>query len=300
MQQYAPIVLFVYNRPSFTKKTLQALSENTLAAESELFIYADGVKEGAEKGTIDKITEVRKIIREKQWCKEVHIVESEKNNGLAASVIRGVSEIVNKYGSIIVLEDDMITSPYFLKFMNDGLSKYKDRDEVISIHGYSVPIDYRIAETFFLKGADCWGWATWQRGWQNINLDGDTLKKQIIQSGRKYEFDFNGTYPYFEMLENSLTKKVDSWAILWYASAFVLNKLTLYPYKSLVNNIGYDNTATHKQSKDFMNTDIYNSPVQLTDIPVAESADAKKLYCKYFFNHMGIRKKIKRILRTGY
>ncbi len=296
----APIVLFVYNRPHSTRQTLVALAANELADESELFIYADGEKENAAIEVRNRIKEVREIIHEKQWCKKVTIIEADKNKGLAASIISGVTEIVNKYGSIIVLEDDLVSSPYFLKYMNESLNKYAQCEDVISVHGYCVPVNFKKSATFFLKGADCWGWATWKRGWDLMNFDGEALRKIILMSGKKYEFDFRGTYPYFEMLEKSIKNELDSWAINWYATAFVNNKLTLYPSQSLIKNIGTDDNATHKQDNYFMNVDLNPEPVTLVDIPIFESSEARKLISKYFFRHSGLRRRLKKIFHIGY
>lgn len=301
MQPLAPIVIFVYNRPQLTEQTLEALAANLLANESTLYIYAEGPpKEIASNETLQRIKDVRTIIRKKKWCKDVFITESENNFGLANSIIKGVTEIVNKHGNIIVLEDDMITSQYFITYMNEALAKYSGTTEVISIHGYCPPIEYKKTDTFFIKGADCWGWATWKRGWDLMNYDPIELKNKIESSGKKYEFDYWGTYPYFQMLEDLINKKVDSWAILWYASAFLNNKLTLYPSSSLIKNIGTDDSATHKQDNDFMNTDILQQRVNIDSIPLEETKEAKILMSKYFLKHLGLRKKIKRFLHIGY
>lgn len=300
MQPLAPIIVFVYNRPQLTEQTLEALAANLLADESSLYIYADGPKENATEEIVKRINETRTITRKKKWCKEVTIIESGKNLGLANSVIRGVTDIINKHGNAIVLEDDMITSRYFIRYMNEGLSKYSNTEEVICIHGYCPPITYKKADTFFIKGADCWGWATWKRGWQLMNYDAVDLKNKIEVSGKKYEFDFWGTYPYFQMLEDCIGKKVDSWAILWYASAFLKNKLTLYPSSSLLKNTGTGDLATHKQDKYFMSTDILQEPVTIASIPVEETIEAKVLMSKYFLKHLGLRKRIKRLFHIGY
>ena len=127
---YAPIILFIYNRPDHTRQTLEALSANTLAQESDLFIFADGAKENATSVQLEKIRETREVARSKSWCKSVTVIESEKNKGLAASIISGVTEIANKYGKVIVLEDDIVTGKYFLEFMNDALEKYAGEKKV--------------------------------------------------------------------------------------------------------------------------------------------------------------------------
>lgn len=241
----APIVLFVYNRPWHTRQCLESLEKNDLANQSILFIYADGPKENATDEQLQKIKEVRKLIREKKWCKEVYIIESEKNKGLANSVIDGVTEIVNKYGKIIVLEDDLVLAKGFLKYMNEGLAFYKEANEVISVHGYVYPVKQKLPETFFLKGADCWGWATWKRGWDLFERDGMKLYEEIHDNSFENDFDYNGSYPFTEMLKLQIEKKIDSWAIKWYASAFLNNKLTLYPGVSFIQNIGNDGSGMH-------------------------------------------------------
>ena len=157
----APIVLFVYNRPEHTRKTVKALQDNDLTDESILYIFSDAAKNDDE---VENVEKVREYIRTISGFKQIIIIEREKNYGLANSIISGVTEIVNKYGKIIVLEDDLVTSKYFLSFMNDALEIYKDENKVICIHGYIYPIKSELPETFFIKGADCWGWATWKRG----------------------------------------------------------------------------------------------------------------------------------------
>ena len=146
----APIVLFVYNRPWHTEQTLNALMQNELADQSVLYIYADGPKENATEEQLKKIEEVRHVIRTKKWCKEVHIIESEKNKGLADSIINGVTEIVNKYGKVIVLEDDIVTSKGFLKYMNEALELYKEEDKVYHISGYMFPVKGNCLKPFFI------------------------------------------------------------------------------------------------------------------------------------------------------
>ena len=162
MSDFAPIALFVYNRPWHTKQTVEALQKNELANKSELFIYCDNAK---NKGAQKSVDEVRNFVKNIKGFKKITIIKRKRNWGLACSIIDGVTKIVNEYGKIIVLEDDLVTSPYFLEFMNDGLKMYKDDLKVASIHGYIYPIK-SLPDTFFIKGADCWGWATWKRVWE--------------------------------------------------------------------------------------------------------------------------------------
>ncbi|HRU00618.1 MAG TPA: glycosyltransferase, partial [Victivallales bacterium] len=194
----APIALFVYNRPWHTRQTVTALQNNELAAESELVVFSDGPKveknKEKTKNNEEKVKEVRDYIKSINGFKTVKIIERTQNLGLANSIISGVTEIVNQYGKIIVLEDDLVTSPHFLRFMNEALDLYEKEEDVISIHGYVYPIP-DLPETFFLKGADCWGWATWKRGWDLFEPDGKKLLRELKEKKLLKRFDFNGTYP---------------------------------------------------------------------------------------------------------
>ena len=220
----APIVLFVYNRPWHTKQTVKALQNNDLANKSKLYIFSDAAKNDAEVENVEKVREYIKTI---DGFKHITIVEREKNCGLANSIISGVTEIVNSYGKIIVLEDDLVTSKYFLSFMNGALEFYKDESKVISIHGYIYPIKSDLPETFFIKGADCWGWATWKRGWDIFEADGKKLLDELKDKNLEKKFDINGSYAYTRMLSGQVARRNNSWAIRWYASAFLKDKLTL-------------------------------------------------------------------------
>ncbi len=238
----APIVLFVYNRPVHTRKTVEALLNNRLSAESDLIIFSDAPKKAGD----ELVSKVRRYITSIAGFNSIRIIERETNLGLARSIIEGVTLVVNQYGSIIVLEDDLVTSPHFLSYMNQGLEVYRHNDDVISLHGYNYPVVLRIdQDAFFLKGADCWGWATWKRGWDLFEPDGVKLLERLKNENLTYEFDFNNAYPYTKMLEDQIEGKNDSWAIRWYASAFLANTLTLYPSQTLVKNIGLDASGTH-------------------------------------------------------
>lgn len=172
----APIALFVYNRPDHALQTLRALQKNNLAKESDLFIFCDGAK---NEDAVVKAKEVHKIIDNISGFKTVVVEKRDVNKGLANSIISGVSKIINQYEKIIVVEDDLVTSQYFLQFMNDGLCFYQNNEKIISIHGYIYPLKTELPETFFLRGADCWGWATWKRGWNLFNANGLQLLQQL-------------------------------------------------------------------------------------------------------------------------
>lgn len=279
----SPIVLFVYNRPEHTRKTVEALQKNFLTKESELFIFSDGPKNEFDA---TKVQEVRRYLKTISGFKSVSLIEREKNLGLANSIISGVTEIINKYGKIIVMEDDLVSSKYFLQYMNDALDLYENEEKVISIHGYIYPIENKgkekLPETFFIKGADCWGWATWKRGWDLFEPDGGKLLRELEERNLLREFDFDGSYPYSNMLRRQIAGQNDSWAVRWYASAFLRGKLTLYPRESLIKNIGQDNSGTHIGNSQLKETILANEKIEILIIPTEENAVAKKILAKYF------------------
>ena len=236
----APIILFVYNRPWHTQQTIEALQKNKLAKESELFIYSDAPKnEEAE----ERVTEVRKYIRSIDGFKKITIIERKKNWGLANSIIDGVTKIVNKYEKIIVLEDDLVTSPYFLKFMNEALEFYKNEKKVWHISGYTPPLK-GINQHFFIKPTSCWGWATWANKWIHFKKDTEFFLNKFDKQKIK-DFNLNNTYNYHSHILFNHENKINTWAIFWYATSYFNNGLSLHPQKSFVQNIGFDSSGTH-------------------------------------------------------
>ncbi len=300
MKNLAPIVLFVYNRPLHTQQVLDALSKNTEAADSILYIYCDGPKSDASTKQLEKIKEVCRIAKSEKRFKEVQVIYRKENMGLATSVIAGVTEIVNKYGKIIILEDDLVASPYFLKFMNDALNMYKTNNDVACISGYIYPVKEKLSETFFIKGADCWGWATWKRAWRDFEKDGEKLLNELENKGLSYEFDFDNSYNYTQMLREQVSGKNSSWAIRWYASAFLKDKLCLYPGTSLIQNIGIDGSGTHSGNSDKWIVDIASHPINIKPIAVVENNVAKKMIISYFQESNKNEHIVKKIIKIIY
>jgi hypothetical protein len=294
----SPIALFVYNRLDHTRRTVDSLKQNLLAQASDLIIFSDAHKLGAQS---DNVAEVREYIHQVSGFKSVTVVERDVNFGLAKSIIDGVTKVVNEHGRIIVLEDDMVTSPHFLTYMNEALDKYADDDRVISIHGYVYPIKETLPEAFFLPGADCWGWATWQRGWKLFNPDGQYLLDELRSKKLISDFDYNGVYAYSKMLEGQIACTNDSWAVRWYASAFLAGKLTLYPGRSLVRNIGNDNSGTHCGDTEGFDSEVSATSINLCAIEVKPSKEGRHLFEQYFSKgNMGIIPRIVRKLKILY
>lgn len=291
---YAPIALFIFKRPGHTRQTLESLAKNAEFSESPLFIYCDGARSETE---LIQVQESLKLVRNWPHPNKT-IIERDRNWGLAKSIIDGVTKVVDEFGCVIVLEDDLVTSPYFLQFMNDGLRVYEQDERVASIHGYVYPID-DLPETFFLKGADCWGWATWKDRWALFETDGAILLDEMKCRHQTRLFDFNGTYPFTRMLAKQVAGKNDSWAIRWHASAFLKDKFTLYPGKSLVQNIGVDGSGTHCVGTVDFATTVATKPIRVELIPVEVNSVAFSAFERYFFNlRSGMFARARRVLQN--
>ncbi|MEZ7505858.1 sugar transferase [Flavobacterium sp. Arc2] len=240
----APICLFTYNRLDETRLTVEALQNNFLASQSELFVFSDGYKDA--DGAI-KVGKVRDFLKTIEGFKSVTIFESSVNKGLANSIIEGVSQIVNQYGKVIVLEDDLITTPNFLDFMNQCLVQYNDNESIISISGHSLkfnlPKGY-VGDVYLYGRAASWGWATWKSRWNVIDWEVKDWEGFSKDRNKINQFNRNGS-DMFSMLKDYMDGKNNSWAIRFCYAQFKLNKLTVFPIVSKINNIGFGENATN-------------------------------------------------------
>ena len=293
----APIALFVYNRPDHTQQTLVSLQKNTLAKNSHLYIFSDGPKKEKD---LPKVNEVRQLLKNINGFKSVTVKERKSNWGLAKSIIEGVTEIINLHERVIVLEDDIVTAPNFLSFMNTNLKFYENESSVACISGYVYPID-GLPDTFFLKGADCWGWATWKRAWKFFNPDGTLLYKELKKRKLLRLFNFNHTTSYNKMLIDQINGKNDSWAIRWYASTFLNNMYCLYPGNSLVINTGMDGSGTHCSISENFTSTLDFVPKLCKKKSVKEDEIVRKQFEGFFRGlNEGFFTKIKRKLKLQF
>jgi hypothetical protein len=275
----APVALFAYKRLHHLQRTVESLLRNAEAKVTEVHVYCDGPKTERDR---DAVEGVRQYVATITGFAAVHTTFRDRNLGLAQSIINGVSEVLGQYGRIIVLEDDLVLSPFFLRYMNQALECYAEDEEVASIHGYCYPSDIPLPDTFFIRGADCWGWATWSRGWAHFEPDGRRLLEDLRSRHLSDAFDFDRSFPYTRMLEDQVGGCNDSWAIRWYASCFLKGMFTLYPGHSLVENIGTDASGTHCTETTRFSQDLATSAVQLARIPIAESAPARRAFVQFF------------------
>lgn len=243
----APIVLFVYNRPWHTQKTIEALQKNRLAIGSELFIYSDAPKTEIDRCSVDK---VRDYINSIDGFKKITVIKREKNWGLANSIIDGVTNIVERYGKIIVLEDDLVTSPNFLPFMNNALDFYQGKPIIYSVTGFSFSSEFMgfsaemAGDVYVNIRPMSWGWATWKDRWSGIDWEMKGYNKFMSSREKVREFNRGGSDLAY-MLKSQMNGRLDSWYIRWCYDSFLKGKYTVYPKISFVNNVGHDNTGVH-------------------------------------------------------
>lgn len=262
----APVVLFAFNRPFHLERTLEALANNYLAADTHLHIYIDGPRSSSD---IPLIINCAKIAARPWNFSGVETIVRDNNWGLARSIIFGVTTMLEHHEQIIVMEDDLVTSKYFLQYMNDGLDVYANEPRVASVHGWCFPHSVQNPpETFFLRGADCWGWGTWRRAWQYFEPDSGLLLKRLTAAGLGTAFDVGNRYPYMRMLLDQYEGRVNSWAIRWHASTFLENMYTLNPGRSLVHNIGIDSSGTHCGTTHKLDVPLANAPIRVERQPV--------------------------------
>lgn len=274
----SPILLFVYNRPEHTRLTLEALKKNHLSDSSSLYIFSDGYRNETDR---EEVIKVRELIRSVEGFAAIHIEEKSENVGLARNIIEGVTGVVNEHGKVIVLEDDLITSPYFLTFMNNVLDRYEQEEKIAHVQGFCFPLQ-GLPDAFLIKWTGSWGWATWKRAWDLFNPDGEALLTEIMKKKLNREFDFNGNYPFTRMLRRQVNGENDSWAIRWNASLFLNNRLSVNAGKSLVQNIGFDGSGRHSGRDEIYTTPLHMSALS-SEIPrIEENMIARKAFEKYY------------------
>lgn len=262
----APIVLFVFNRPEHTKLTLDALAENELAGESELFIFSDGPRSNKD---LININSVKTVIEDESYnakFKSINISFSIRNKGLANSVKDGVSEVIGYYGKVIVLEDDLVTSKDFLVYMNSTLNEYENNDEVGAITGYNplttIPINYQY-DVYFSPRTCSLGWGTYQNVWRNIDWRASTYKN--FKKSYKKRLLFNRTgFDRAKRLDKQINKGNNSWSIIFGFDLFMNSKLFVYPINSKLKHIGWDGSGTHKTA----GTSKFNDSLILSTYPL--------------------------------
>ncbi|MBK9948931.1 MAG: glycosyltransferase [Nitrospira sp.] len=289
----APIALFAYNRPTHLARTLEALRDNPLAHKSRLYIYSDGPKTPRDETAV---TQVRQVIKKADGFAAVTIHERTGNIGLARSIIAGVTELSARYGSVIVLEDDLVVAQGFLTFMNQALEHYEHASRVMTVSGYLFPVEHpeHLASTFFFPVPASWGWGTWHRAWKQFEPHAAQLLTGLSTKADQDRFDVDGAYPYFTQLKLQAAGKLDVWGVRWYASMFAAQGLCLYPGQSLVQNIGMDGSGMHCNTSSQFDVRLSKSSAWHFSERIEESPMARD-EIRSFFIRLGAQRQKSRI-----
>lgn len=238
----APIAAFVYRRPESTRRMLASLAANPELRESAVYVFSDGPKREVDAAAV---AETRRVVRE-AGLPRLELIERERNAGLAASVREGVTRLCREHGRVIVLEDDLVLSPTFLEYMNAALDRYAEVESVHAVAGFMYPVELRSAEdAVCLPITSSWGWATWDRAWRRFDGDASGRARLMADPELRRRFDLDGKYQFFDMLEDRILGRNDSWAILWYLGVFMQGGLSVFPARSLVENHGFGPDGTH-------------------------------------------------------
>lgn len=265
----APIILFVYNRIWHTQQTLNALTNNELAAESDLIIYSDG---GKDNDSWAQVAVIRAYLDTISGFKSITVVHREHNWGLAENIINGVTETLSRHDSVIVLEDDIVTSRHFLRYMNEALLFYTHYDDVMHIGGYVPNIHFeRENHSFLNRTMYCWGWATWRRSWLHFTRDTSQIDAAITSDEMIYEMNLQGSNPgvYEQFLANK-AGNIRTWAVFWYLSIFFRNGLCLVPLRSFTHNIGNDSSGVHCGTTTYFDTVVSDNYISDFDSHIIE------------------------------
>lgn len=275
----APLAVFAWRRPIHTERVLQALSANPEAADTDLYVFVDGPRKPSDFALVSEVLEV---VRGVSGFRTLTLKIQPQNLGLSRSITGGIDFVLQHHESVIVVEDDIVVSRSFLAYMNSFLELYANDSAVASIHGYVYPHERELPSTFFIAGADCWGWATWRRAWRHYRPDGEYLLKEVLRRNLVSTFDFDGTAEYTKMLRDQIAGRNDSWAVRWYASALLSGMFTLYPSHSLATNIGGDGGGSHGGVSSAFDVEVSHDPVPTIRIPIEECAIGRSAFTEFF------------------
>lgn len=262
----APIILFAYKRPVELKATLQALQANYLASQSDLYIFVDAAKRPEDE---PKVAQVHQLLDSVSGFRTIHRDYATTNIGCADSVIRGISIVLAKHPSAIIVEDDLVTTPNFLDFLNQGLVQYAKSRRVYSVAGYTFPFqrptDYA-SDAYLIPRHSPWGWATWADRWQSIDWNMTDYPEFAKDKQQQKAFKQGGS-DLVKMLGDQMEGRADAWDIRFCYNRFKADGLTVYPTVSKVQNIGFGNEATHTNVFNRYKTQLDNGTQRVFSFP---------------------------------
>jgi hypothetical protein len=236
------IAVFAFRRPRHLAQVLDSLLQQTQGCTLPVHLFLDGPRSLADRSAVEATRQVAAHYQDRLL---LTLHASAVNRGLYDSLTQGISCVLADHEQVIVLEDDVVLSSYFLDYMQAALACYATVPAVASIHAYLPPIPQALPDTFFLRGADCWGWATWRNRWSLYRHDAGAMAAELRSRGLARAFDLGGRVPNLRLLDERAAGRSRSWAICWHASCFLADRYTLHPGRSLVRNIGLDHSGEH-------------------------------------------------------
>ncbi len=272
----APIIIFAYNRASHLRRLINSLLLNPESADSDLYIFADGARHTPDP----KVEEVRQLIRQISGFRTINIRIREQNIGLARNIIEGVSEVMEHADAAIILEDDLIATPHFLKYMRRALSHY-EHTNAWSIAGYTPPVSLpsQYPYTTYPIMRNCsWGWATWRNRWQMVDWQVSDFKDFVADPKQRKAFDESGS-DLSAMLLKQQTGEIGSWSIRFCYSGFKHQMPTIYPVQSFIINGGADGSGSNVSATTKYNTSIFE---EIGEIKFCNDLEINPLILKSF------------------
>lgn len=241
-----PVAIFGYNRPQYISLLLETLARCARLNECQIYIYCDAAKGSEQEAAVE---ESRRVVR--AWAEKSNavVIEREENYGLARSIVTAVTELCEKFGRVIVLEDDLQVSPDFIDYMLQALDRYADESQIYQISGYMFRVGHPAQpDAFFAPMTTSWGWATWDRAWRIFDWNATGAVEQLTDPQIRRRFNLDDSITYDVMLRQRLAGQNSSWAILWWWAVFRAGGLVLHPRKSLVWTGGFDDSGTHNRA----------------------------------------------------
>lgn len=243
----APVVVFVYKRLEHTIQTMESLMNNTLASETEVFVFSDGYKGDKDRKEVEKVRKYIGSLKKNNPFKAFSVIEAEKNRGLANSVISGTTEIIKKYKRVISVEDDLLLSPYFLEYMNRALDVYEKDYRIWSVGSHSAKLpfmnNYKY-DVYFCHRASSWGWGTWLDRWEKVDWSVKDYKSFKLNMPQRRKFNLGGD-DMASLLDRQMCGLKDSWAIRWCYAQYKDGSYCVRPTEPVIINIGQDGSGTH-------------------------------------------------------
>ena len=271
------VVVLAFNRPDHVKRLMGTLEQNAEFPELPILAFVDGPRNEHDQWLIEEVVNVLTTARP-----DALVIQQTSNLGVAKSVTGAVTAALDSYDRVIVVEDDLEVSPYFLRFMTEGLETYEKDPRVISIHGYTIPMKNIPTSTYFLRGSDCWGWATWRRAWKHYRNDAGQMIRELRDNDPKNGFTFSRSSNHLELLQLADAGEIDSWAIRWHAATYLWGGLTLHPSRTLVRNGGMDGSGRHSGSTEIYDSELADGPIRVEEGPAEPCALAYREYKKFY------------------